>query len=199
MVRWDVESVSPRLWGGPFPEPGAWRGPWLRRQRNERVRPAQVQDPHASLVRLVEVEPPDPRVNEVVRELHPGADECLELVHGDVSGRRVRQADHGEELVWVDLLEVSPEGCHQPAWGCVGGDVVDCLQFLSVKEVRVPPLWWSSGGGGMVFCSWSGVVPVGEGCPGAVSGCTSGTPAVEGSCCGDIGWDAVVGGGPPDS
>ena len=39
----------------------------------------------------------------------------------------------------------------------------------------------------MLSRSWSGVVPVGEGCPGAVSACLSGTLTVEGSWCGDIG------------
>ena len=54
IVLWDVEGVSPRLWGGPFPAPGAWRGPGLCRQCNEPVPPAQVRDPHAFMVRLVE-------------------------------------------------------------------------------------------------------------------------------------------------
>ena len=85
-VRWDVEGVSCRLWGGPFPAPGAWRGPGVRRWRYERVCPAQVRDPYASLVWLVGDEPPDPRVDKVVCDLHPRADECLELPHVDVCG-----------------------------------------------------------------------------------------------------------------
>ena len=145
IVRSEVERVGPQLWGGPFPASGAWHGPGLRRWRNERVCTGQVRDPHASLVWLVEVEPPDPRVNSVVRDLHPGTDKCVELPYGDVSGCGVRQWDHGKEPVRVDVLEVSPEGCHLPAWGCVGVDVVDCPQFRFVKEVRVPPLWWSAG------------------------------------------------------
>ena len=60
----------------------------------------------------------------------------------------MRQGDHGEEPVWVNALEVSPEGCHQPARVCVGVDVVDCPQFLFIKEVRVPLLWRSGGCGG---------------------------------------------------
>ena len=163
-MRWDVEGVSPRLWGGSLPAPGAWRGPGLRWWRNERLRPARVRDPNASLVRLFEVEPPDPCVDEVVRNLHPGGDECLELPHGYVAGCGARQEDQGEEPVWVDHLEVSLEGCHQPARGCVGVDVVDWPQFLFVKEVRVPLLWWSGGWGGhglpvLVRCgaSWGGV------------------------------------------
>ena len=148
IVRPDVEGVSPRLWGGPFLAPGAWRGPGLRRRRNERVRPAQVGDPHTSLVQLVEVEPPDPRVDKVVRDLPPMGDECLDLPYGDVSGCSVRQGYHGEEPVWVEVLEVSPEGCHPPAWGFVGVDVLNCLQFLSVREVCVPSLWCSGGWGG---------------------------------------------------
>ena len=96
-VRWDVEGVGSRLWGGPFPAHGAWRGPGLCRCRNERLRPAQVRDPHASLVWLVDVEPPDPGVDEVVRDLQPGGDEGLELPHRDVGGCGVRHWDHGEE------------------------------------------------------------------------------------------------------
>ena len=93
-VQLDLEGVGSRLWGGPFPRPGAWRGPGVRRWRYERVRPAQVRDPYASLVRLVGVESPDPRVDEVVRHLHPGGDQRLELPHGDVCGCGVRQVDH---------------------------------------------------------------------------------------------------------
>ena len=166
-----------------FRAPGAWRRPGLRQLCNERVRRAQVRDPQTSLVRLVESKAQDPHVNEVVCNLHPAADECLELPHGDVGGCSVRQVDHGEEPVSVDVLDVSPEGCDQPARGCVGVDVVDCPQFLSVNEVRVSPLCLVLGcGGGMVSQSWSGVVPAGEGCPGAVSRCPAGTLFVEGSC-----------------
>ena len=57
----------------------------------------------------------------------------------------MQQGDHCEEPVWFDVLEVFLESCHQPAQGCVGVDVVDCPQFRFVKEVRVPPLWWSGG------------------------------------------------------
>ena len=131
------------------------------------MRQAQLRDQHTSLIGLVEVEPPEPRVDQVVRDLHPGGDGCLELPHGDVCGFGVRQGDHGEEPVWVDVMEVSPEGCHQPAAGCVGLDVVDCPQFLSLKDLRVPPLWWSGGLGGhglpvLVRCGASrGGVPCG--------------------------------------
>ena len=158
-VRRDVEEVGPWLWGSSFPAPGAWRGPGVCRWRYERVCPAQVRDPYASLVRLVDVEPPDPRVDKVVRDLQPRGDECLELPHGDVCRCGVRQGDHGEEPVRVDVLEVFPDGCHQPARGCVGVDVLDCPQSRLVKEVRVPPLWWSgrcggawSAGPGLVWC-----------------------------------------------
>ena len=197
-VRWDVEGVGSRLWGSLFPAPDAWRGPLVHRWRNERVCPAQVRDPYPALVRLVDVEPTDPRVNKVVRNLHPGGDERLELPHGDVSACGVRQRDHSEEPLSVDVLEMSPEGCQQHARGCVGVDVVDCPQVCFVKEVRVPQLSWSRGWGGMVSWSRSGVVPVREGCPGMVSRCSSGTFPVEGSCCGDIGRDAAVGGDPLD-
>ena len=106
-----------------------------------------MRDPQAFLVRLVEVEHPDPRVDEVVCDLHPGCDECLELPHRDVGGCGMRQGDHGKDPVWDDILEVSPEGGHQLAWGCVGVDVVDCLQFLPLKGVGVALLWWSGGWG----------------------------------------------------
>ena len=147
-LRWDAEGVGSRSWGGPLAAPGAWRGPGIRWWRYERVCPAQVRDPYASMVRLVDVEPPDPRVNKVVRNLHLRADERLELPHRDVCGCGVRREDRGEEPVWVDVLEVFPEGCHQPARGCVGVDVVDCPQFRFLKEVRVPQLWLSGGWGG---------------------------------------------------
>ena len=162
-----------------------------------------MRDRHTSLVGLIEVEPPDPRFDKVVRDLHPGGDECLELPHGDVGGCGVRRGDPGEERVSVNVLEVSPEGCHQPARGCVGVDVVDCLHFLSVKDVGVPPLWVSGGWGGhglpvLVRCgASSGGVPWG-----------SVRVSLRYAPCGglfirwdigDIGWDAVVGKGPPDS
>ena len=38
-------------------------------------------DPYVSLVRLVGVEPRDPRVNKVVRDLCPGGDERPEVPH----------------------------------------------------------------------------------------------------------------------
>ena len=98
--------------GRPLPAPGAGRGPGVRRWCYERVCRAQVRDPYASLVRLVGVEPPDPRVNKVVRDLCPGDDERLELPHKDFGCCGVRQEDHGEEPARVDVLEVFPEGCH---------------------------------------------------------------------------------------
>ena len=72
-------------------------------------------DPYASLVRLVGVEPPDPRINKVVPDLRPGGDERLELLHKDVGCSGVWQGDHAEEPVWFDVLEVFPEGCQQSA------------------------------------------------------------------------------------
>ena len=104
-VRWGVEGFGSRWRGGPFLAPGAGR------LHYERVCPAQVWDPYASLVRLVGVEPPDPRVNKVIRDLCPGGNERLELPHKDVAYCGVRQGDHGEEPVRVDVLEVFPEGC----------------------------------------------------------------------------------------
>ena len=150
-VRWDVEGACPRLRGGLFPAPGAGRGPGVCRWRYQRVCRAQVWNPYASLVWLVGVEPPDPRVKKVVRDLRPGGDERPELPHTDVGCCGVRQRDYGKEPVRVDVLEVFPEGCHQPARGCGGVDVVDRPQFRVVKGVRVPPLWWPGGWGG----AWS--------------------------------------------
>ena len=51
----------------------------------------------------------------------------------------------------------------------------------------------------MVSRSWSGVAPVGEGCPGAVPGCPLGTFPVEGSRCWGIEQAAAVGSESPDS
>ena len=112
------------------------------------------------------VESPDPRVNRVVRDLHPGGGERLELLHKDVGCCGVRQGDGGEEPVRVEVLEVFPEGCHQPSRGsvflCCGG--LEC-------------------GGGMVSQSWSGVASAREGCPGVMLGCPTGTFPMEGFCC----------------
>ena len=106
-----------------------------------------------------------------MRNLHPGGDEGLQLPHKDVCGCAVRQGNHCEEPVWVDVLEVFPGGCNQPARECVCVDVVDRAQFRVVKVVRVPRLWWSWGvGGGMVSRFWSGVVPVGRGALGWCQG-----------------------------
>ena len=93
------------------------------------------------LVRLVGVEPPDPRVNKVVRNLCPRGKERLELRHKDVGCCGMRQGGHGEELLRVDVLEAFPGGCQQPARGCGGVDAVDRPEFLVVKGVRVPSLW----------------------------------------------------------
>ena len=81
LVRWDTEFVGSWCWGGPLPASGGGCGPGVRRRRYERVYPAQVWDPTAPLGRLVGVESPDPRFNEVVRDLCPGGDECVELSH----------------------------------------------------------------------------------------------------------------------
>ena len=75
-VRWDVEGVGSRLWGGPFPAPSDGRRHGVHRWCYERVCPAQVRDPYASLVWLVGVEPQDPRVDSVVRDLVPGGGLC---------------------------------------------------------------------------------------------------------------------------
>ena len=82
-VRRDTEVVGSRWRGGRLPAPGAVRGPGVCRRRYQRVYLAQVWDPHALLGRLVVVEPPDPRFNQVVGDLCPGGDERLELPHED--------------------------------------------------------------------------------------------------------------------
>ena len=85
LLRQDTEVVGSRWWGGPLPAYAGGCGPGVRRRRYERLYPAQVWDPHAPLGRLVGVEPPDPRFNEVVRDLCPGGDERLELSHKEIS------------------------------------------------------------------------------------------------------------------
>ena len=72
-------------------------------------------------------------------------DERLELPHKSVSCCGVWQGNHGEEPVWVDVLEVFPEGRHQSARGSVDVNAVKRPQFRVVKGVRVPPLCRSRG------------------------------------------------------
>ena len=105
-VRWDAEGFGSRRWSGPLPAPGAGRGPGVCRRCYERLCPAQGWYPFPSLGRLEGVEPPDPRFNKVVRDLCPGGDERLELPHKDFGCCGVRQGDHGEEPVRVDVLQV---------------------------------------------------------------------------------------------
>ena len=94
------------------------------------------------------VEPPDPRVNKVVRNLCPGGDERLELPHKDFGCCGVRQGDHGEEPARVDVLEVFRQGCHYLARGCGGVDAVERPQFRVVEGTGAPPLRWPGGSGG---------------------------------------------------
>ena len=148
LVRWDAEVVGSRWWGGPLPASGGGCGPGVRLWRYERVYPAQVWDPHAPLGPLVGVEPPDPRFNEVVRDLCPGGDERLELWHKDLGCRGMWQGDYGEKPVRVDVTEVFPEGGHQLARGRGSVDVVERLQFRVVEGIRAPLLWRSGGRGG---------------------------------------------------
>ena len=115
-VWWDVEGFGSRWRGGPYLAPGAGRGPGVCRWRYERVCQAQVWDPYASLVRLVGVEPPDPGVNKVVRDLCPGGDKRLELPNKDFGCCGVQQGNHGEEPARVDVLEVFPEGWRAVVW-----------------------------------------------------------------------------------
>ena len=77
-------------------------------------------------------------------------------------------------------------------------DVVDRPQFRFVKGVLVPPLWWSGGWGALVCWSWSGVVPVGEVCPGVVPKCPPGTFPAAGSRRWGVEQDAAAGGEPPE-
>ena len=118
--------------------------------------PAQVWDPHGPLGRLVGVEPPDPRFNEVVRDLCPGGDERLELSHKDLGCRGMWQGDYGEKPVRVDATGV--------ARGRGSVDVVERLQFHVVEGTRAPLLWRSGGPGGhghlvlgQFRVSWGGV------------------------------------------
>ena len=148
LVRWDTEVVESRWWGGPLPASGGGCGPGVRRRRYERVYPAQVWDPDAPLGLLVGVEAPDPRFNEVVRDLCPGGDERLELSHKDLGCRGMWQGDYGGKPVRVDVTEVFPEGGHQLARGRGSVDVVERPQFRFVQGTRAPLLWRSGGRGG---------------------------------------------------
>ena len=94
--------------------------------------PGEVRDPHLPLDRLVEVEPPDPLVNEVVRGALPGVEERLELRQADV-GRTLRQGSHSEAPVGVEALEVPPEGACEGVWGCAVIDIVRPPQPLQIK------------------------------------------------------------------
>ena len=96
----------------PAPGPWCWARAWGPSVVLWAVCPAQVWDPSASLGRLVCFEPPDSRVNKVVRGLCHGGDERLELSHKDFGCCGVWQGDHGEEPARVDVLEVFQEGCH---------------------------------------------------------------------------------------
>ena len=60
------------------------------------------------------------------------------------------------------------------------------LSYSPSKSSVFLPCGGLRGGEGMVSRSWPSVVPVREGCPGAASGCPSGTLHGEGSCCGYI-------------
>ena len=174
-------------------------GPGVRRRRYEHVYPAQVWDPHAPLGRLVGVEPPDPRFNEVVRDLCPGGDERLELSHKDLGCRGMSQGDYGEKPVRDDVTEVFPEGGHQLARGRGSVDVVERPQFRFVEGTRAPLLWWSGGRGGhghpvLVQCRVSR-----GGCREVAPGCPPGTYSVGGSRCRGIEQGVAVGSGPAGS
>ena len=71
--------------------------------------PGEVPSPHSALVWLVEVEPPDPDVAEVICGALSGDEERLELPHADV-GSTIRQLDRSDAPVGVETLEVPPEG-----------------------------------------------------------------------------------------
>ena len=137
-VRQNTEVVGSQWRDRPLPAPGAGRGSGVRRRRYERVHAAQVWDPHAPLGRLVGVETPDPRFNQVVGDLCPGGDERLELPHEDFGCCGVWQGDHGEEPVRVHDTEVSPEGRHQLARGRGSMDAVERPQFRVLEGTRAP-------------------------------------------------------------
>ena len=113
---------------------------------DERVRPGEVLDPHLPLFWLVEVEPPDPRVDEVVCGALPGDAERLESPPADARST-MRQTGHSEAPVWVQALEVSPERIYQAVLGRAVIVVVGPPQFLQVKGANVPRLLWSQESG----------------------------------------------------
>ena len=93
----------------------------------------------------MEVEPPDPNVDEVVLGALPGGEERLELPHADV-GSSMRQDGHSEAPVGVDALEVPLEGVYQGVLGRAVIDVVCPPQLLEAKGL--PRLWRPGGWGG---------------------------------------------------
>ena len=128
----------------------------------------------------------------------PRVTSAMELPHKDVGCCGMRQGDHGEEPVRVEVLEVFPEGCHQPAPGCGGVDAVKRPHFRVVKGVRVPPLRWSGGWGGNglpvpVRCGVSR-----EGVPWGGARLFPGLFPVEGSRCWGMEQAAAVGRESPD-
>ena len=148
LVRWNTEVVGSLWWGGPLPASGGGCGTGVRRRRYERVYPAQVWDPHAPLGRFMGVEPPDPRFNEVFRDLCPGGDERLELSHKDLGCWGTWQGDYSQKPVRVDVTEVFPEGGHHLARGRGSVDVVERPQFPFIEGTHAPLLWRLGGRGG---------------------------------------------------
>ena len=135
--------------------------PAFGRSGNERVCPADVRDSHLLLVRLVEVEPPNTHVNEVVRDTFLEAEERLELPHVDICGT-MQQGGHSEAPVGVEVLEVPPQGVCQGVRGRVLIEVIGLPVFRLDKGARVPRLWHSGGGGGHGVPVRAAIGPGGE-------------------------------------
>ena len=97
----------------------------------------QVRDRRPPLVRLVEVEPLDPYVKEVVRDALPGAEQRLELAHVDAVGT-MWQGRHSKAPVGFEALEVPPGACcdtrrRAPAVAPGGGG--PCVSIVAVPGV----------------------------------------------------------------
>ena len=78
---------------------------------DECVCQGKVSGPYLLLVRLVVDEPADPDFHDVVSGVLPGAEECTELSHADVSSS-TWQEGHSKAPVGVDALEVRQEGVY---------------------------------------------------------------------------------------
>ena len=105
----DVEGLPVQLWGCSVLGPRGWRGAALGLRVNKGACPAKVRDPQPSLVGLVEAEPPDPCVEDVIWGSLPRGEEYPKLRQVD-GGGAVWQGNHGKAPLLVNALEVLLKG-----------------------------------------------------------------------------------------